>query len=849
MDGKNKKMVWFHVLLLIITISLQLKLCSSKDTISPGEILTKNQTIVSERGAFELGYFTPGASNNWYFGIWYKKIPKKTYVWVANRENPLRSGRTGSLRMGVDGNLVLLDELGRSLWSTNTAGAMNTSVAVLLDSGNLVLRQNGSNNGSENVLWQSFDHPTDTMLPGAKVGLNRKTSLNQLLTPWKNAENPAPGTFAFGLDPNGSEQFFVWQNGVPYWRSGPWNGEGFSGAPEVKENNMYKFSFVDNDDEVYFTYDLSDESIVARFVIDTTGLLKHYRWIETKQDWNLSFSLPKNKCEVYCICGVYGTCSEDGSPICSCLQGFEPKLPEQWELGDWSGGCMRKTELTCGENEEGEKDGFLRMKGMKLPDVFFSQPLLSNQSTENCEAACLNNCLCSAYAFSDRKGCWIWVGELLDLRNVFDDGQDLFIRLAASEFHAIGNRTKGRLSHTLLSIIVVMAALILLTFACFAWMWRRAQKSVKMEPIEEFLALDLGHSGSTATLQNANEHGVDGKEGACLELPSFNLGSLLIATKNFCETSKLGEGGFGPVYKGRLPDGQEIAVKRLARSSGQGLEEFKNEVILIAKLQHRNLVRLLGCCIQGDEKILVYEYMPNKSLDSFLFDPTKRTQLDWGKRFDIIIGVARGLLYLHQDSRLRIIHRDLKASNILLDGEMNAKISDFGMARIFSINQAQANTNRVVGTYGYMAPEYAMHGLFSVKSDVYSFGVLLLEIVSGRKNNVFYDAEHTLNLLGYTWQLWQEGKVLELMDPSLSESCQRSEVLRCMHVALLCVQEDATARPNMCSVSFMLVNETATLPAPTQPAFPYGMSTTKSENLGSESFSLNNVTMTIFMAR
>ncbi|ESR55332.1 hypothetical protein CICLE_v10024396mg, partial [Citrus x clementina] len=317
------------------------------------------------------------------------------------------------------------------------------------------------------------------------------------------------------------------------------------------------------------------------------------------------------------------------------------------------------------------------------------------------------------------------------------------------------------------------------------------------------------------------------------ELPLFPLDLIHEATRNFSNENKLGEGGFGPVYKGVLNDDKEIAVKRLSRSSGQGLQEFKN---LIAKLQHKNLVRLLGCCLEGNELLLICEYMPNKSLDFLLFDSTRSVQLDWNRRMCIINGIAR-------------------------DHKMNPKISDFGIARVFGGNQSEANTNRVVGTYGYMAPKYALEGLFSVKSDVFSFGVLLLEIISGRKNTRFYLYEQGQSLLTYccsivttrllfhytsrdfilhesscllttrvmknlvrcnTWKLWCEGNAQELMDPVLKESFILEELLKRIHIGLLCVQEDPADRPTMSSVVFMLATDTITLLQPTQPAFSVG---------------------------
>ncbi|KAK9065425.1 hypothetical protein SSX86_016808 [Deinandra increscens subsp. villosa] len=292
------------------------------------------------------------------------------------------------------------------------------------------------------------------------------------------------------------------------------------------------------------------------------------------------------------------------------------------------------------------------------------------------------------------------------------------------------------------------------------------------------------------------------------------------ATNDFSEEHKLGRGGFGTVYKGELGDGNQIAVKRLAWDSGQGDLEFKNEVLLVAKLQHRNLVRLLGFSIEGSERLLIYEFMPNASLDQFIFDPTKRTILDWEKRYNIIKGIAKGLLYLHEDSRLRIIHRDMKASNVLLDEQMTPKIADFGMARLFKTEETQGDTSRIVGTYGYMAPEYAMHGQFSVKSDVFSYGVLLLEMITGQKNQYFQNGGNVEDLLSFAWKSWRNGTPINIIDPTLKEgSGSLRDIIRSIHVALLCVQENVTDRPTMASIVLMLNSFSITLPVPAEPAF------------------------------
>ncbi|KAK7271539.1 hypothetical protein RJT34_27514 [Clitoria ternatea] len=388
----------------------------------------------------------------------------------------------------------------------------------------------------------------------------------------------------------------------------------------------------------------------------------------------------------------------------------------------------------------------------------------------------------------------------------------------------------------IISIVSVLVALVLLSF-CIYYLWRWYLPN-KDGLLPETTPLSFHGNAQREDTLNA-------------DLPTIPLIWICQSTNNFSELCKLGEGGFGPVYKGNLEDGTEVAVKRLSKASGQGLEEFKNEVIFIAKLQHRNLVRLLGCCIEENEKLLVYEYMPNSSLDSHLFNEKKRKQLDWKLRLSIINGIAKGLLYLHEDSRLRVIHRDLKASNVLLDQEMNPKISDFGLARTFEKGQSQENTKRVMGTYGYMAPEYAMEGLYSVKSDVFSFGVLLLEIICGKRNSGFYLAEHGQSLLVYSWRLWSEGKILELLDPILEKTYKANEVMKCIHIGLLCVQEDAVDRPTMSTVVVMLASDTIALPNPNHPAFSVGRKAKEEESTSkaSKDPSVNEVTVSNILPR
>ncbi|CAL1393281.1 unnamed protein product [Linum trigynum] len=298
----------------------------------------------------------------------------------------------------------------------------------------------------------------------------------------------------------------------------------------------------------------------------------------------------------------------------------------------------------------------------------------------------------------------------------------------------------------------------------------------------------------------------------------FNFQTLKKATKNFHADNLLGRGGFGPVYRGKLRDGRTVAVKKLSLDkSQQGESEFLAEVRMITSIQHKNLVRLLGCCSDGEQRLLVYEYMKNRSLDLIVYGNNNQF-MDWNTRFQIILGIARGLQYLHEDSPLRIVHRDIKASNVLLDDKFQPRISDFGLARFFPEDQAYLSTT-FAGTLGYTAPEYAIRGELSEKADIYSFGVLLLEIICCRKNTDLSLPSEQQYLPEYAWKLYEKNKVSELIDPRLrQQGIEDRDVVHVIHVAFLCLQPLANLRPPMSEVVAMLTCKADT-GTPLKPAF------------------------------
>ncbi|KAK6913047.1 Serine-threonine/tyrosine-protein kinase, catalytic domain [Dillenia turbinata] len=778
------KFLFLFLLELLCFVQLSSLIVTAISTIKNGE---GSSTLVSDGGKFTLGFFSP-ITNKTYLGIWYTE-DTTTKVWVANRDTPIPNN-SGQLQVNATGIVMITYDEGNSIPLNSDEGSGNVT-ATLLDSGNFVVTDLKYNR----VLWESFDFPTDTLLPGMRLGMDFKSGRNYSLTSWLSVSYPSSGAFSLTWEPSGdSGELVIRQRGQIYWSSGAFVDQGFEHMPSLKSPSLgyqYNVSHVSNHDGNYISFNVTNQ-VVARWQLYYDGLIV-----------------------------------DGGNRVLDDFSDFCYGYPE-------NNGCAHRALPKCrGSNEKFVKlrGDFTKGKGKHYDNYDDNSSL----SFSDCMEKCWISCDCVGWTVSSNgTGCATWSGDWK-----FSNSTDGVVK------YVLVSESPKKTNIWLIGIVIPVV--VLLAVVCFWYLrrkWIRSQDCLTAERRrrEQFLHELI----SPVKCDDGSELEDSGREGH--DLRFFGYASIMAATENFSSGNKLGQGGFGPVYKGKLIDGREVAVKKLSNTSGQGIVEFKNELILIAKLQHLNLVRVLGCCIHGEEeKMLVYEYMPNKSLDFFLFDPMRKEILDWKKRLNIIEGVAQGLLYLHRYSRFRVIHRDLKASNILLDEKMNPKISDFGMARIFGQNTIEANTERVVGTYGYMSPEYAMEGQFSIKSDVFSFGVLILEIVSGRKNTSFYHLDRPLNLIGYAWELWKEGVALELKDPSLKDSIVANQFHRCVHVGLLCVQENATDRPTMSDVIAMLSNETMPLPSPKQPAFFTGRGTTERNQFDSPS--TNNLTISIMEAR
>ncbi|KAJ1286584.1 hypothetical protein BS78_03G363800 [Paspalum vaginatum] len=690
--------------LLLLLLSIQTSPLNAIDSLTANQELSGNQKLISENGNFALGFFQPAVNGKWYIGIWYNKIPEQTIVWVVNRENPVSDPALSSLAISDDGNFVLLVNHSKSpLWSTNIKNNTdaNSTIVLLLDNGNLVVRHNSK---TSSVLWQSFDDFTDTWLPGNKLSRNKKTGIIKRMISWKDRGDPAQGMFSIQLDPNGSLQYILqWNSSVVYWTTGNWTNNGFSGVTEMSPVNPYPssrfmFQFVDNDEEAY------SPTIT---IIGVSGLFQTLVCAEAQQSWTNAFTKPKAKCSVYGVCGEHSTCSENDESPCSCLKGFSENHPKNWKLDDRTAGCRRNTPLQCANNGsvKVKQDKFYVINSVNLPDNAHN---INTTNIHDCELICLKNCSCTAYSHSGT--CLVWYSHLMNLKNNIDGSSDsIFIRVAASELPNSRN-------NKLWFIGVIIGGIFVLSFGVtISYCLQRRRKVMS--------SLNQGDRS----------------------LIRFKYSDLQLLTRNFSE--RLGAGSFGAVFKGVGSETTTVAIKKL-EGFHQGEKQFRAEVSTIGNIHHMNLIRLLGFCSEGVKRLLVYEYMPNDSLDKHLFG---NSSLSWNIRYQIAVGIP-------------------KATNILLDASFVPKVADFGLAK---------------GTVGYIAPEWISGEAITTKADVFSYGMMLFEIISGRRNLEYKDTSME-TIFSHA-----------VMDKESIDGVDVRELERACRVACWCVQGNESSRPAM----------------------------------------------------
>ncbi|KAA8519409.1 hypothetical protein F0562_013665 [Nyssa sinensis] len=530
----SMQFVFLPVACYITAIILALaKISEAAETITRYEVINDSMTLVSAGGKFKLGFFRPGNSENRYLGIWFN-IPTQTIVWVANRNNPLNDS-SGVLKVGDDGNLILVGHTESIIWSTNIQNmSSNIIIAQLLDSGNLVLRDEKT----ETYVWQSFDYPSDTLLAGMKFGWNLRTGLNRNLTSWKSADDPSPGDFSSGVDPRGLPQFVLRKGSAKQFRSGPWNGVQFSGI-RITANRLFISKFVADPEEVYFEYDLYNKSTLTIFMLSYSGALQRLVWSSSSVGWLVMHTLPNDQCDNYGQCGSNAICTISDARVCSCLTGYVPKSSQDWDVLIWSDGCIRTNPLNCPREE-----GFIALEGMKLPDLLQFW-MNTSMTLKDCRKECLKNCSCTAYANSDAtgggNGCLLWFGDLIDIRKPteYDSNQKLYIRVTASYLVSKWDSRKKMM----LVVTVTTSIALVMFFGVSYVIWKRNQQ------------------GTRAKIEARDEEN--------LELPVFNMVTIAEATHNFSYRNKIGEGGFGPVYKiiemrgGETPKLYGVGLKRV----------------------------------------------------------------------------------------------------------------------------------------------------------------------------------------------------------------------------------------------------------------------------------------------
>ncbi|XP_010262648.1 PREDICTED: putative receptor protein kinase ZmPK1 [Nelumbo nucifera] len=764
--------------------------------------------LTSPDETFTCGFYRFGTNNRFSFSIWFTNSEEGssqgTVVWTANRQHPV-NGRGSRVSLQRDGTMVLTDVDGSIVWfiNTNTTGT-GVDKAELLNTGNLVLKDPFGK-----ILWQSFDSPTDTLLPSQP--LTRHTKLVSAMAIGTHAS----GYFTFNFD---SDSVLRLMYDGPEVSSLYWPDPDFT----IFENGRTNYNssriallddmgaFLSSDRTNFFASDLGS-GIKRRLTLDYDGNLRLYSLDESTKSWTVTWEALPRPCDIHGLCGRNGVCTYTPKPKCSCPPGYEIVDPS-----DWSKGCRPKFNWTCDQTQQ--------YTFVEVPHTDFwgyDLDYRPSSSLEHCMKLCLENCSCEVFVYRLMKGtqnCYMKFA-LFNGRSASDFPGSAYLKLPRSlnltsaktaasttlvtsdytcrpeevdpvevgssqTYNANNRRTRW----VYLYMFVFAIGIIEILFLASGWwcLYRRGD----------------GVSKSTA----------NGYHTLSSEFRMFTYSELKKATGMFKE--ELGRGGSGAVYKGVLQDDRVVAVKKLGDVL-QGEEELRAEVITFGRVNHMNLVKMWGFCSEGTHRLLVYEYIENGSLNNYLFSNASNNSnngailLNWRERFRIALGTAKGLAYLHHECLEWVIHCDVKPENILLDGNFEPKIADFGLAKLSKRGGSGCQFTRIRGTKGYMAPEWFLNLPITAKVDVYSYGVVILEIVKGSRLSdwVVVDGEEEAELIRFLWvarkkiaECKDDSWVEDMVDPALKGQFNQQQAAIMIEIGISCVEEDRSRRPTMDAV-------------------------------------------------
>ncbi|KAL3528000.1 hypothetical protein ACH5RR_012656 [Cinchona calisaya] len=732
---------------------------------------TSNSSWLSPSRLYAFGFYQQG--NGYAIGIFLAGIPQRTVVWTANRDNPIVP-MNATLVLSIDGRLVLQQTQGQDIDIANPPDSIST--ASMLDSGNFVLY-----NSARNVIWQSFDHPTNALLPGQTLKAGQKL--------FSSASETDSSRGIFGLEMQADGNLVQYPVGTPdaafpyYWTSRT-EGQGPNATLNL-EDDGHLYLLVTNGTVVNLTvggHPKNRTIYLAR--IDVHGIFGLYSHSLDRGNWSTIWE-PTNKCDPKGLCGVNSFCIlMDKVADCRCLPGFD--FVNQ---GNWTTGCERNFTVESCKSKAGNVTYDMRSwDNMQWENNPYE--VLEATRQEDCKKACFEDCNCEAALFRDRE----CRKQKLPLRfgKSTTDSTITFVKVGILVSYTQGVPSNLPKINKEVRVDVLVIGITLTTFGVLMFV----------------LTGVYAHRNRLRAYKNISEDvNVEYIENVAPR--AFTFAELEQATNDFRE--ELGRGAFGAVYKGILPNSQKVvAVKKLEKMLEEGETEFQNEILAIGKTHHRNLVRLLGYCIHGPNRLLVYEYMSNGSLADIIFTPEKK--LNWDYRIEIASQIARGILYLHEECEIPIIHCDIKLQNLLMDEKRCTKISDFGLAKLLKHDQTKTYTG-IRGTKGYVAPEWHRKLPVTVKVDVYSFGIVLLEIICCRKNIDWSLTEDQAVLEEWVYDCFEAKELHKLVN---DEEVDMSKLERVIKIAIWCIQDEPAIRPSMKKVLLMLEG-TVDIPVPPCP--------------------------------